>query len=246
MFTLLKKLNHSSLIKNNKKRSALAALVATTTLLAGCGDNNGDDGVVTDQVYRYQVTVTNLTHNQPLSPVTHLIHGSDYQAWSIGSMASEALEQLAESGDNSAVLDNAMITESQASEGVVMPGLSYQTTLELSDKDHYLTILSMLVNTNDAFTGLNKHALTNYSVGDKTLLSLRVYDAGTESNSELQATIPGPAGQGEGFNVQRDDTDFVSMHPGVVSMDDGLSTSVLNESHRIESVVAQVVIERLQ
>ena len=79
------------------------------------------------------------------------------------------------------------------------------------------------------------------------VLSVRsiAYDAGTEADSEEAATIPGPAGGGEGFNVARDDqADRVSMHSGVVSNNDGFATSNLTEQHRFDNPVVQIRIER--
>ena len=78
---------------------------------------------------------------------------------------------------------------------------------------------------------------------------LNVYDSGTEADSETAATIPGPAtmGQGEGFNVARDDrADQVTMHPGVVTQDDGLPDSVLDSTHRFDNLVAKVTVKRVK
>ena len=55
-------------------------------------------------------------------------------------------------------------------------------------------------------------------------MNMDVWDSGTEANSETAATIPGPAGGGEGFNATRDDSDTVSFHSGVISQDDGLTS----------------------
>ena len=72
------------------------------------------------------------------------------------------------------------------------------------------------------------------------------YDAGTEANSEAAGTIPGPADSGEGFNEERDDVNYVAMHPGVVSQHDGLSSSVLSSQHKFDNPLTQVVITRTQ
>ena len=72
------------------------------------------------------------------------------------------------------------------------------------------------------------------------------YDAGTEANSEAAGTIPGPADSGEGFNEMRDDINRVAMHPGVVTQDDGLASSVLTSQYKFDNPVAQIVITRTQ
>jgi hypothetical protein len=75
---------------------------------------------------------------------------------------------------------------------------------------------------------------------------LPAWDAGTEANSEASGTIPGPADGGEGYNATRDDlVNFVAIHRGVISADDGLNSSILDESHRFDNPVARVMIERI-
>jgi outer membrane lipoprotein SlyB len=103
----------------------------------------------------------------------------------------------------------------------------------------------MLVNTNDAFSGLDAMPVDGMAVGDVLSIRSIAYDAGTEADSEQAATIPGPAGGGEGFNAVRDDqADQVSMHSGVVSGDDGFATSDLTEQHRFDNPIAHILIVR--
>ena len=72
-----------------------------------------------------------------------------------------------------------------------------------------LSAVTMLENTNDAFSGINAMNIMNLSVGESISMHLGSYDAGTEKNSEQKSTIPGPAAGGEGYNSNRDDVDFV-------------------------------------
>jgi hypothetical protein len=109
-----------------------------------------------------------------------------------------------------------------------------------------LSLATMLVNTNDAFSGVNALSLANLAVGESISMTTSSYDAGTEKNSEMMSTIPGPAAGGEGFNEMRDDVDFVAMHAGVVSVDDGLSTSVLTQAHRFDNPTLAVSITRTE
>ena len=109
-----------------------------------------------------------------------------------------------------------------------------------------LSLATMLVNTNDAFTGVNSTDLSGLAVGETVSMRAIAYDAGTEADSEGPGTIPGPADGGEGFNAARDDeADRVSMHPGVLSAADGLATSVLTEQHRFDNSVASISITRV-
>ena len=72
------------------------------------------------------------------------------------------------------------------------------------------------------------------------------YDAGTEANSESSGTIPGPADGGEGFNSERNDSQIVSAHSGVVGQDDGLTQSVLNGNHKFDNPIMAITITRMQ
>ena len=108
-----------------------------------------------------------------------------------------------------------------------------------------ISIATMLVNTNDAFTSLNT-AVDTMAVGDVLTFNSVAYDAGTEADTEMATNIPGPAGGGTGFDAARNDqADRVVMHSGIVSQDDGLTTSDLTEQHRFDNPVARISIERI-
>jgi hypothetical protein len=108
----------------------------------------------------------------------------------------------------------------------------------------YFTAATMLVNTNDAFSGLTGIDISTMAVDDKKSWRLNVYDAGTELNSEAMGTVPGPADGGTGFDASCDDVDFVGYHSGVVSQDDGLSSSVLTQAHRFDNPAVKLTITR--
>lgn len=200
----------------------------------------------------FDVTVTNLTNAQPLSPIAVIAHQDGYAFFAVGSPATAGLETMAEGGDNSALLAeadaDAMVTVTGSGAAPIGPAASETVTVDLLESalpGLRISVATMLVNTNDAFSGLDGMQVDNMAVGD--VLSNRgiAYDAGTEADSELAADIPGPAGGGEGFNAARDDQmDQVSMHAGVVSNDDGFATSGLTEQHRFDNPVIQVRIER--
>ena len=233
--------------------SKLLLPVALLTLLSACGgsNNNDDDDVVITPVptpveMSYEVTVTNLTYGQPLSPIAVVLHG-DSSLWTVGEMASAPLEVLAEGGDNSDLIAMETILASVSGESPLLPGASSTLTVTSSDEmATHLSIVSMLVNTNDAFTGLTAMDLSALAVDTPQTWTLGVYDAGTEANSELAGTIPGPADGGTGYDAMRDDVDFIAKHPGVVTLDDGLSTSVLTQAHRFDNPAIKLTITRKQ
>jgi len=235
------------------KKSMTVALLVSLGLLSACNDS--DSSKMKDIVeppppppvnYSYEVTITNLTHAQPMSPVAVVLH-NDEQLWQLGMMSSVALENLAESGDNSMVLAQSMVLAGQSGADIIMPGMSETIIVTLTDTEPMmLSLATMLVNTNDAFSGVNALSLTNLMVGESISMTTSSYDAGTERNSEMMSTIPGPVAGGEGFNEMRDDVDFVAMHAGVVSVDDGLSTSVLTQAHRFDNPTLAVLITRTE
>ncbi|BDM65884.1 hypothetical protein NFHSH190041_33360 [Shewanella sp. NFH-SH190041] len=193
----------------------------------------------------YTVTVTNLTANQPFSPVALLQHSDAFTAWQAGSSASVALEKLAEGG-NAADFDSETGVNARVSDTAPLgPGEQTKLSFELDAKDAaYLTVATMLVNTNDAFTGVSRVDLTKLPVYVPKTYRTKAYDAGTEGNSEARGTMPGPADGGEGFNAERNDVNRVYVHAGVISADDGFTTSVLSASHRFDNPVALITVTR--
>ena len=237
-----------------KSKLLPALLIGSSLTLVGCGHNDDDDDeMVTPPVVTptpvnvtYEVTVTNLTYGQPLSPIAVALH-DEGNLWMIGENASTELETLAEGGDNSELLGNSVILASTSGEAPLGPGASQTLTVTIQDNESTnLSVVTMLVNTNDAFSGLNSVSLAELAVGDSWSAMAPVYDAGTEANSEMAGTIPGPADGGAGYDAMRDDVDFVAMHPGVVTMDDGLTTSVLTQAHRFDNPAMKVTVTRTE
>lgn len=200
----------------------------------------------------FDVTVSNLTNAQPLSPIAVIAHGASFSVFSVGSPASPGLEVLAEGGDNGTLLAeanaNGAVTGSVSGAGPIGPGGAETVSIDILESNLpsiRLSVSTMLVNTNDAFSGLNGMSLADMIVGDVITLNGIAYDAGTEANSEQASDIPGPVSGGEGFNAARDDrADHVAMHSGVVSRDDGFATSDLTNQHRFDNPVLRVRIER--
>ena len=258
--------------KVHYKMLAIATLFSSMAFLSGChsdndnNDNNGngasaadstsdstsDSATSGDNKRAYAVRVTNLTANQPFSPVGLVLNANGFDAWSDGQAASVALEHMAEGGDASVLVAEAVALSSNLGTVIgsqpIGPGASGQLDLSVdAAADVKLTLFSMLVNTNDAFTGTNSVSLSDLAVGKTLVLNLPAYDAGTEANTESSGTMPGPADGGEGFNAARGDLlDRVTIHQGVISQDDGLASSVLNQSHRFDNPVARVTITRTE
>ncbi|MGD1393519.1 spondin domain-containing protein [Vibrio harveyi] len=224
-------------------------VAASVGLLAGCPSDDDNDVV---KSYRYTINVANLTANQPMSPLAILAHNDKYKLFEIGKSASVELEHLAEGGSNAELLalkdSNDYVYQTLSGNGLVLPGSSDSVTFTVdSHKAGYVSVASMFVNTNDAFVGETGLSLKSLAVGESYEMSMNVWDSGTELNDELAATIPGPAGGGEGFNAARNDTnDVVAFHAGVVSKDDGLANSALSANHRFLNPGAKLTITRVE
>ncbi len=195
---------------NNKiRKSILLALplaVAATSTLA-------DD---------YQVTITNLTQAQSFTPVLVATHKAGYPVFMPGSPASADLEAVAEGGDISglkATLDASDdVHETVASEGLLGPGKSVTLTLDNSKRFRYLSLVSMLIPTNDAFLGISGLKLPKKKNNPVTI-AVPAYDAGTEINDELCSNIPGPVCGGAGMSADNGEG-FISVHPGIHGVGD--------------------------
>lgn len=196
----------------------------------------------------YEIAVTNLTGAQPIAPVAIVLHTSGYNVGMAGASASVALEKLAEGGDSAMLLSeadaNAAVLTSVGGAGVLMPA-STETLMATvtSSAGLQVSIAGMLVNTNDGFAALSGFDISTLAVGESTSVFLPVFDAGTEANTETAATMPGTGGTG--FDAVRDDTGFISVHRGVVTVDDGLATSGLMDKHRFDNPALKVVIRRI-
>lgn len=233
---------------------------------AGPNGANGNDGVNGNSAV-YTVQITNLTNAQPFSPAAIILHEPGYHAFIDGEPASVALEELAEGGSPTNLIAEAMASNSfldAISTGAPTPPKSssaIQTlVVPVLDIDNLrLTVATMLVDTNDAFTALNAIDVSNMSVGQRAAFMAPSWDSGTEANTETANTMPGPAataagggGAAAGFSASRDDIfDLVHFHPGAITSAnatdpslEGLSTSVLNEGHRWDNPTAKIIITR--
>lgn len=243
--------------KSNKLSLALVAAMALS--ITACSDDDpaptptptptptpAPTPAPTPVSVSYEVVVTNMTNFQPLSPVAVILH-QEGNLWTLGESASVELETMAEGGDNSGLLGLPVAMATASGAAPIGPGGNETITVTIDDvTDAKLSVATMLVNTNDAFSGLNAWDLSQLAVGDSWTTTTRAYDSGTEANSEAAGTIPGPADGGTGFEAERDDVDFVGAHSGVVSSDDGLTTSVLDSQHKFDNPVMRIRVTRTE
>jgi len=141
----------------------------------------------------YTVTITNLTAGQPLTPPVLVTHSNRTGIFVVGEPASEEIQAIAENG-NSAPLQTTLGGDVHVHEVVsgmapLVPandpggsgfGSSETYTITTHGRARYLSFASMLICTNDGFTGLDSVRLPN----DKTTVYSAAYDARTETNTE--------------------------------------------------------------
>ena len=147
----------------------------------------------------YEITLENLTpatgpaSSQPFSPpvlVTHKVHVSLFR---LHRYASDELRQIAEDAVNGPMVEKLessdQVYDVAQGNDVIFPGGAATYTIKAKRGFHKFSLVSMLVNTNDAFTGISK---ANLPFRGEKVFFLFAYDAGTEKNTELTDHIPGP------------------------------------------------------
>jgi hypothetical protein len=175
---------------------------------------------------RFQVTVTNLTQGVTLTPIMVATHKAGVKLFTLGAPASVELEKVAEAGDLSA-LETSLKSDNRVyqvmdSGAPLPPGQSVTLTVPARGFYDHLSVVSMLVPTNDGFFAVNGARGPNFLKRTVVYYS-PAYDAGTEADDELCAHVPGPPTvcTGEAFNPSRDgDVNFVHIHPGIHGVGD--------------------------
>lgn len=163
----------------------------------------------------YEVTVTNVTRGALFTPVLVVSHRSDVSLFALGQPASAELAVLAEGGDieplAQALRANSQVTGVANSEGLLRPGQSVTVQVPAQGTDR-ISLAAMILPTNDGFVALNGVAVPRG--GSQSYMALG-YDAGSEPNDELCASIPGPQCGGEGSSPSAGGENFVHVHAGI-------------------------------
>jgi Spondin_N len=212
----------------------------------------------------YRVTVTNLTSGQPFTPVLFATHRASADAFTVGAPASFGVKEIAENG-NLTPLAEALEASGQVSEVFVggmpivpegLPGsamfpdsVTFEISAELGARR--LSWVSMLICTNDGFTGLDSITLPARVGGEVAALTAG-YDAGTEINTEDFADIVPPCQGLVGVSSGEPGTgtsDPTLAEGGVIHHHEGIvgGADLLPEVHgwEVDAPVAEVSVERI-
>ncbi|MCP3664521.1 MAG: hypothetical protein GY696_18865 [Gammaproteobacteria bacterium] len=203
------------------------------------------------------IEITNLTNGIYFTPLLVAAHHHNQHLFELGESASSELQAMAEGGNISGLIDEVSSAGGDYVEnpagGLLGPGMSTTADLDVSGK-RGLSVVAMLLPTNDGFVGLDNIDIPKKS-GTYTFF-LRGYDAGTEANDEIvngggapgtpgiPADPGGHAGTG-GTGVAGDDGNhYVHIHRGNVGDQDpaGGASDLDSGVHRWANPVARVVI----
>jgi len=209
-----------------KRFALLASLVLAAGVLVAGPASADDDEDAPGGAKTWRVTITNVTPpgpgapgSQPLSPPLFVVHSHAADVWSVGDVASHGVAAIAEDANN-APLESALPQLEGVKEvftgagGPIPSGESRSFIVETEGRFNKLSLVTMLVNTNDAFTGLDSVRLR----GQGTAIETMAYDAGSELNNELKTHIPGPC-CGNAF-VRAPEGELIRPHEGIVGNGD--------------------------
>lgn len=185
----------------NVSRFLPAALVAALMLLAVT------PAVADGRIRTYEVTVTNQTDAQPFTPALVATHKGSDGLFRVGATASFGLKEIAENGNLDPMLarigGDSDFADVDLGFGAdlppVLPGETVTVTVTASPPFNFLSWASMLICTNDGFTGVDGVKLPN-RIGDTVAVAAGAYDAGTEVNTEAWADIVPPCAPLTGFD----------------------------------------------
>lgn len=208
----------------------------------------------------FSVEVTNLTNGSYFTPLLLAAHPASADVFEVGQTASAQVVAMAEGGDTSGLaallgglgvdlLDN-------PAAGPLGPGATASGTLETTSTGNtQLSIVAMILPSNDAFIGLDSATLPT---SGSAVYYLNGYDAGSEANDEIVGSgAPGEAGfpnppfvtttgtGGTGLTDNQPNT-HIHIHRGVLGDTDSNAgaSDIDSQIHRWLNPVARVVVIR--
>lgn len=204
------------------------------------------------QAEQFTVKIENLTNGIYFTPFLVAAHDSNTALFTSGTSANTSLEAMAEGGDISGLVADIAAAVPTTSEnpagGLLAPGASTTTeNLNTDNTDNnYLSLVAMMLPTNDGFVGLNSWEIPT-EAGTYTF-TVNAYDAGTEANDELSASIPAPIDFGTGTGgtgvATSDSNTMIHIHRGSLGDSDsvGGESDLDNRTHRWLNPIARVTV----
>jgi len=181
---------------------AAAALVAGVAVPAGASSSSSAT---------WEVTITNVNATQWFTPPVVATHGGSLGLVRPGYAGIE-IQEVAENGNLAPLLasleasthvHSVVVAATEA--GPLAPGQSVTIQIEGDKRARYLFMASMLICTNDGFTGMERRPLPG-AIGHSRTFSAVAFDAGTEVNTEDFADIVPPCQLLNGVSSDDDGT----------------------------------------
>lgn len=205
------------------KRTIVSLAIGVAVVSAPLVTNS----VRAQSVQRYLVSITNMTRAQSFTPILVTTHTGAVRLFIAGTAATPELREVAEEG-NISPLTNLLrglpreVQDIASSPGLLTPGVTVDVAVMAGGQFDRVSLVSMLIPTNDAFFGVTGVPLP--AANEVTTLDAAVYDAGTERNDERCASIPGPVfaecgGPGGGARVGGGEG-AVTIHNGIHGVGD--------------------------
>lgn len=169
----------------------------------------------------YRVTITNASGHQVLTPPLVVAHQKGYSLFRIGETASYGLAVQAETGnptDLKAEADaDSAVFNTAVGDSVILPGQSMMVDIQ-APKGANITTTAMLASTNDGFMSAMTYAPKKKKHHPR--VHGIVFDAGSESNNEDCAFIPGPPCAMDSGNNSDDGEGMITIHNGIHNIGD--------------------------
>ena len=172
---------------------------------------------------------TNTSGAQPMTPPVVALHnapGSEngIRLFEVGQPAIGEIVQIAENGNNDPLV---AVAQGQIGAGTVSaagvafpdpenpgpltPGATASLTLDVESPDQVMTIVSMVVCTNDGFSGIDSQPIPEAS----ETITMPIYDAGSETNVlTLNYWVPPCSGDAGSENLTDNEGGAIQLHPG--------------------------------
>lgn len=204
------------------------------------------------------VKITNLTNGIYFTPLLFATHSEGNHLFESGTTASANLQAMAEGGNTAGLITDLQALsadiEDNPAGGLLAPGASTNGTFPKGGQNTHLSIVAMLLPSNDGFVGLDALEIPK-AAGSYTYF-LNAYDAGTEANDEIingggasgapgiPADPGGNSGTGGTGVTSGENNTMIHIHRGVLGdMDLGGGESDLTTNvHRWLNPVAKIVI----
>jgi hypothetical protein len=208
--------------------------------------------VFAQETFRYEIIITNLTRGQHFTTPLVLTHKAGLRLFTIGQPVNPQLSLFAEDGTATALaallagtadVKDIFVTAGIPTANTLLdPGKSATITVEGNRQFDHLSLVAKMLPTNDAFIAVN--GISGPLSGKSITMFVPAYDAGSEQNDELCASIISPnvtecegleggghPGGGEGF---------VYVHNGIHGV--GNLTAVVRDWR---NPVARIIIRRV-